>query len=581
MKRILFAIILLAGITVASADDSYKTSKEYLALRDSMRHAFNDGDSTRFFPALSRLEDYLLKQKDLHAYYTQRCNEIVFQMNRQRIFEAYKLARQLSKELRERKLDNEMYMAYNMLGHLNRYCGNKTAAKQCFHQVIELMEKGGYYESMPPIYMNIVNVEMDDDPEEAQRLLDKAAEIAAKYSPDRVFDIETRKTLSYYNGGDTERFLEGYKKYREGVAQGQSSVHGRSMDIYYQACMGNTDEAVAMARKELGDDSHATITKIFERSGRWKEAYESLREETNANDSVNNVILSNSIQIFRDELRLYDIEREAAQTRLYTLATITALLLLLLMAFGYILFSHRRHMRQIKRAYEHALESDKMKAAFIQNMSHEVRTPLNVISGFAQVLANPELSSDGSKRKEMAKTMLANTRVITNQIDEMLELSFNESSGAAPRVDVVVVNTLLSDLVRENKDYTTANVSLNYSSTLPDNFSIKTQHGMLRRALNTLIDNAIKNTSHGTITLKADTAETEMTIAVEDTGTGIPIQDAERVFERFVKLDSFKAGLGLGLTLCRKIITRLGGTVSVDTSYRGGARLVITLPIDK
>lgn len=581
MKRILFAIILLAGITVASADDSYKTSKEYLALRDSMRHAFNDGDSTRFFPALSRLEDYLLKQKDLHAYYTQRCNEIVFQMNRQRIFEAYKLARQLSKELRERKLDNEMYMAYNMLGHLNRYCGNKTAAKQCFHQVIELMEKGGYYESMPPIYMNIVNVEMDDDPEEAQRLLDKAAEIAAKYSPDRVFDIETRKTLSYYNGGDTERFLEGYKKYREGVAQGQSSVHGRSMDIYYQACMGNTDEAVAMARKELGDDSHATITKIFERSGRWKEAYESLREETSANDSVNNVILSNSIQIFRDELRLYDIEREAAQTRLYTLATITALLLLLLMAFGYILFSHRRHMRQIKRAYEHALESDKMKAAFIQNMSHEVRTPLNVISGFAQVLANPELSSDGSKRKEMAKTMLANTRVITNQIDEMLELSFNESSGAAPRVDVVVVNTLLSDLVRENKDYTTANVSLNYSSTLPDNFSIKTQHGMLRRALNTLIDNAIKNTSHGTITLKADTAETEMTIAVEDTGTGIPMQDAERVFERFVKLDSFKAGLGLGLTLCRKIITRLGGTVSVDTSYRGGARLVITLPIDK
>ncbi len=581
MKRILFTIIMLAGIASASADDGYKTSQEYLALRDSMRHAFNSGDSARFFPALSRLEDYLLKQKDLHAYYTQRCNEIVFQMNRQRIFEAYKLARQLSKELRERKLDNEMYMAYNMLGHLNRYCGNKAAAKQCFYKVIELMEKGGYYESMPPIYMNLVNVELDDDPKEAQRLLDKAAEIAAKYSPDRVFDIETRKTLSYYNGGDTERFLEGYKRYREGVAQGQSSVHGRSVDIYYQACMGNTDEAVAMARKELADDAHATITKIFERSGRWKEAYESLREETSANDSVNNVILSNSIQIFRDELHLYDIEREAAQTRLYTLATITALLLLLLMACGYILFSHRRHMRQIKRAYEHALESDKMKAAFIQNMSHEVRTPLNVISGFAQVLANPELSSDGSKRKEMAKTMLANTRIITNQIDEMLELSFNESSGAAPRVDVVVVNTLLSDLVRENRDYVSANVSLSYSSPLPDNFSIKTQHGMLRRALNTLIDNAIKNTTRGTIILKADTAGTEMTIAVEDTGTGIPMQDAERVFERFVKLDSFKAGLGLGLTLCRKIITRLGGTVSVDTSYRGGARLVITLPIDK
>ena len=580
MKYILLALVLLAGMAQAYANEDYKTTKEYLALRDSMRHAFNSGDSARFFPALSRLEDYLLKQKDLHAYYTQRCNEIVFQMNRQRIFEAYKLARQLSKELRERKLDDEMYMAYNMLGHLNRYCGNKAAAKQSFYKVIELMEKGGYYESMPPIYMNIVNVEISDDPEEAQRLLDKAAEIAAKYSPDRVFDIETRKTLSYYNGGDTEQFLEGYKKYREGVAQGQSSVHGRSMDIYYQACMGNTDKAVAMARKELGEEAHATITKIYEQSGRWKEAFESLRAETNANDSVNNVILSNSIQIFRDELTLYDMERKASQSRLYTMAIIIALLLLLLLACGYILFSHRRHMRQIKRAYEHALESDKMKAAFIQNMSHEVRTPLNVISGFAQVLANPELSSDGSKRKEMAKTMLANTRVITNQIDEMLELSFNESSGAAPRTDVVIVNKLLNDLVKENKDYVAANVSLNYSSTLPDDFSIKTQHGMLRRALNTLIDNAIKNTSRGTITLKAGTDGTMATIAVEDTGTGIPTQDAERVFERFVKLDSFKTGLGLGLPLCRQIVNRLGGTVSVDTSHWGGARLVVTLPID-
>ena len=581
MKRILIAIMLLVGVLPMKADNDYKETPEYKALVDSMRYGFNMGDSARFFPALSRLEDYLLKQNDLHAYYTQRCNEIVFLMNRQRILEAYKLSRQLSQELREKKLDKEMYMAHNMLGHLYRYCGNKEAAKRNFKMVIEMMEKAGYYESMPPIYMNIVNVEMSDDPEEARQLLDKAATIAAQYSPERVFDIETRKTLSYFNGGDIPKFLEGYKKYREGVSEGKSSVHGRSMDIYYEACMGNTDKAIEIAHEQLGEDSHEAVTKIYEMSGRWKEAYESQRAQMEASDSINNIILLNSMEGYRDELRLYEVERETAKMRTITMGIIIALLLMLVCALGYIMFSHRRHMKQLKRAYEHALESDKMKAAFIQNMSHEVRTPLNVISGFAQVLANPELSSDGSKRKEMAKTMLANTRIITNQIDEMLELSFNESSGAAPRVDVVVVNTLLSDLVRENRDYVSANVSLSYSSPLPDNFSIKTQHGMLRRALNTLIDNAIKNTSRGTIILKADTAGTEMTIAVEDTGTGIPMQDAERVFERFVKLDSFKAGLGLGLTLCRKIITRLGGTVSVDTSYRGGARLVITLPIDK
>ena len=123
------------------------------------------------------------------------------------------LGRKLSMELTEKGLDNEMYMAYNMLGHINNICGNKKAAKRNFRRVIDMMEKQGYYESMPPIYMNIVNVEMDENPEEALELLNKAEEIAKKYSPERVFDIETRRSLSYFNSGDIPKFLEGYKEY--------------------------------------------------------------------------------------------------------------------------------------------------------------------------------------------------------------------------------------------------------------------------------------------------------------------------------------------------------------------------------
>ena len=167
LKQLLLALALMLASNTVYAVEDYKTSAEFIALRDSMHHAFNDGDSLRFFPALKNLEDYLLKQNDMHAYYTQRCNEIVFLMNRQNIFEAYKQARQLSQELREKKLDSEMYMAYNMLGHLNRFCGNKEAAKRNFKQVLEMMEKHGYYESMPPIYMNLVNIELSDDPAEA------------------------------------------------------------------------------------------------------------------------------------------------------------------------------------------------------------------------------------------------------------------------------------------------------------------------------------------------------------------------------------------------------------------------------
>ena len=579
MKRILIAIMLLVGVLPMKADNDYKETPEYKALVDSMRYGFNMGDSARFFPALSRLEDYLLKQNDLHAYYTQRCNEIVFLMNRQRILEAYKLSRQLSQELREKKLDKEMYMAHNMLGHLYRYCGNKEAAKRNFKMVIEMMEKAGYYESMPPIYMNIVNVEMSDDPEEARQLLDKAATIAAQYSPERVFDIETRKTLSYFNGGDIPKFLEGYKKYREGVSEGKSSVHGRSMDIYYEACMGNTDKAIEIAHEQLGEDSHETVTKIYEMSGRWKEAYESQRAQMEASDSINNIILLNSMEGYRDELRLYEVERETAKMRTITMGIIIALLLMLVCALGYIMFSHRRHMKQLKRAYEHALESDKMKAAFIQNMSHEVRTPLNVIAGFAQVLANPELSSNAEQRKDMAQMMLKNTHLITNQIDAMLELSVNEASGLAPKEDTVRLNNLLKDIIRENEPGLTPGVSLALDSALGDDYCLKTNTGMIKRMMNALLDNAVKNTTKGRITVKASADEEELTLTVEDTGCGIPANEREHIFERFFKLDSFKTGLGLGLPLCRSIATRLGGSIQLDSEYHNGARFVVRLPL--
>ena len=81
-KTILLALTMLLTTSQAQAADDYKQSPEYLALRDSVHHAFNDADSARFFPALKNLQDYLLKQGDLHAYFTQRCNEIVFNLNR-------------------------------------------------------------------------------------------------------------------------------------------------------------------------------------------------------------------------------------------------------------------------------------------------------------------------------------------------------------------------------------------------------------------------------------------------------------------------------------------------------------------
>jgi len=579
ITRYLLTAALACTLTAAPAEtaDDYKTSAEYLALRDTMHKAFNDADTARFYRAVKKLKLYLLHQGDLHAYYTQRCNEIVFQLNRQNIFEAYKQAKQLSVELTDRKLDKEMYMAINMMGHIYHYSGNEETAKQCFREVIRRMEEEGYRESEPAIYMNLVNIVIDEDPEEALRLIDKAVEISRETAPDRVFDMESRRTLAYYRMGDMPRFLEGYKAYREGVAKGQNSVHGSLLEIYYLTSQGRYDEAIAIARLRE-NDPYETMADIYSQAGRWKEAYEALKLGTAESDSINSVILSSSMQGIQEELAVYDVERRAERTKLYALFTIVVLLVLLVVALAYIMRSRRRHLREIQKAYDRVLESDRMKTLFMQNVSHEVRTPLNIISGFAQVFADPDYQLSADERQHIAETVSHNTHIITTMINEVLDLSAYESAAEGDMVPIACNRALRQIIDDFGKEDRLQGNTIDFQTTLDDAFTVVAQEELLKRILLPLVDNAVKNDPGGCIEVRAMAEDKRLVITVRDHGKGVPADEAEHIFERFVKLDNFKEGLGIGLPFSRTMARRIGGDVTLDTGFDGpGARFRVVI----
>ena len=147
-----------------------------------------------------------------------------------------------------------------------------------------------------------------------------------------------------------------------------------------------------------------------------------------------------------------------------------------------------------------------MKTAFIQNVSHEVRTPLNIITGFAQVMADPDLAGNPEERKRISTMMQKSTRQVTILIDEIIGLSLIESTEKMRKNDVSNINTILRGLQTEYKDYVTDETDIKLETTLSDDFTLKTNENMLRRILSCLMDNAVKYTEKGCITIKASMA---------------------------------------------------------------------------
>ncbi len=249
-----------------------------------------------------------------------------------------------------------------------------------------------------------------------------------------------------------------------------------------------------------------------------------------------------------------------------------------MVALVYIVQSRRRHIRQMQAAYQRVLESDKVKTSFIQNVSHEVRTPLNIISGFGQVLADESYHISQEERKHISGMVMHNARQITAMIDEVLEManidSLNVDAGAQ-----VACNEALRRVVADFcKEMDLAADDIVVETTLADDRQVVGLQKTLQRIVSPLLDNAVKNRGEGPIVVRAAEENGRVAISVEDHGPGVPPAEAEHIFERFVKLDTFKAGMGLGLTYSRTVARRLGGDVVLDTSYAGpGARFKVVI----
>lgn len=236
--------------------------------------------------------------------------------------------------------------------------------------------------------------------------------------------------------------------------------------------------------------------------------------------------------------------------------------------------------KNLKVAKDKAEASDKMKTHFIHNISHEIRTPLNAIRGFSEVILDSTSNLDDNAKKDMSQRICQNVDMVSDIVDDILEFSELESGECAVKTSDVKCNELCQSLAPIVDKYKRDAVTYSYVTDVPDTYSIKTDSKLVRDVLVQLLKNAGKFTEKGSILLRCSVNDNpdKLTFSVIDTGSGIPEDKAEYVFERFKKLSDFAQGTGLGLSICRAIATCLKGEVYLDTTYKGGAKFIFTLP---
>ena len=228
-----------------------------------------------------------------------------------------------------------------------------------------------------------------------------------------------------------------------------------------------------------------------------------------------------------------------------------------------------------------AEEADKKTTAFIQDISHQIRTPLNIIGGFAQVLRDGNDMLSEEEKAAITNDMLQNSHTITNIVNNWVMTLVLENTVVIVGNDIVNCN----ELCKQATDYISLRnpetVKLEIQTTIPDSLQIQTNKMYVLKILSELLYNANKYTNNGSITISNKQLDSNhVCFRVSDTGPGIPLDDRERIFNQFTKLNSFNEGLGMGLYLCRRLATLLGGSLDLDITYTNGASFVLILPIE-
>ena len=266
--------------------------------------------------------------------------------------------------------------------------------------------------------------------------------------------------------------------------------------------------------------------------------------------------------------------------------TLTGIVLLLFMVIlllnRYLKFLINQKTKELNIAKERAEESNKLKTAFIHNISHEVRTPMNGIMGFSELLNDPGITSN--QQKQYSKIIIDSSNQLISIIDDIIEISKLETNQVEVRSEEIDLNEVLQLLFLDFQSKAISkNIAIHLNNKLINNQgSILIDKIKINKILHNLIDNAIKFTTKGMIEISCEIKNNLLLITVKDTGIGIKPEDQELIFRNFSQSEKEVTksydGLGLGLSIAMKNAKLIGGNITFTSMLNKGSVFELTVP---
>jgi len=281
--------------------------------------------------------------------------------------------------------------------------------------------------------------------------------------------------------------------------------------------------------------------------------------------------------LFSDKLLNYFIRDPDMLTRIQTFKGWFYVLITAILFYAIL----KSHLVKIRNAEQKAIESDRLKTAFLQNISHEIRTPMNSIVGFSELLKDKKLSE--SEKDQYLEMISKSSDQLLNIVNEVLDISLIETGNLSVNLRRVQLNNLMKEIYLSYKPLINKEISFTMSTGLSDTLSlILTDVIKIRQIISNLLNNAVKFTDKGHIGFGYTLEENELNFFIEDTGIGIPSDSHDKIFERFLKVGSdnerLYEGVGLGLAICKGNIDLLNGKIWMDSKPGKGSKFLFTIP---